>query len=114
MKILVCVKQVPDTAAERTLRPGERTLDREAVDGLINEFDEYAIEEDLKIAEARGVSLVFAPCAVDVRRQRAGAGPPLRPLSAPDLRPQGLWLGLFIDGGTSAPGQLGCTGVCHG
>jgi electron transfer flavoprotein beta subunit len=52
--IVVCVKQVPDTAVERTLRPGEGTLDRESVDGLINELDEYAIEEGLKIAEAHG------------------------------------------------------------
>jgi electron transfer flavoprotein beta subunit len=54
MNIVVCVKQVPDTAAERTLRPGDGTLDRETPDGLINELDEYAIEEGLKIAEAHG------------------------------------------------------------
>ena len=54
MNIVVCVKQVPDTAVERTLRPGAGTLDRETPDGLINELDEYAIEEGLKIAEAQG------------------------------------------------------------
>ena len=54
MNIVVCVKQVPDTAVERTLRPGAGTLDRETPDGLINELDEYAIEEGLKIAEAHG------------------------------------------------------------
>ncbi|HEX6448120.1 MAG TPA: electron transfer flavoprotein subunit beta, partial [Trebonia sp.] len=48
------MKQVPDTAVERTLRPGEGTLEREKLDGLINELDEYAIEEGLKIAEAHG------------------------------------------------------------
>ena len=53
MKIVVCVKQVPDTAAERTLRPADSTLDRAAVDGLINEIDEYAIEEGLLLAEAQ-------------------------------------------------------------
>ncbi|HEX6448450.1 MAG TPA: electron transfer flavoprotein subunit beta/FixA family protein [Trebonia sp.] len=54
MNIVVCVKQVPDTAVERTLRPGAGTLDRETPDGLINELDEYAIEEGLKIADAHG------------------------------------------------------------
>jgi len=54
MKIVVCVKQVPDTAVERTLTPGDGTLDRASLDGLINELDEYAIEEGLKIAEAQG------------------------------------------------------------
>jgi len=53
MNIVVCVKQVPDTAVERTLT-GEGTLDRASVDGLINELDEYAIEEGLRIAEAHG------------------------------------------------------------
>jgi electron transfer flavoprotein beta subunit len=54
MNIVVCVKQVPDTAAERKLKPGDATLDREAADGLINELDEYAIEEALLIKEAHG------------------------------------------------------------
>jgi electron transfer flavoprotein beta subunit len=53
MNIVVCVKQVPDTAAERTLKPEDGTLDRASVDGLINELDEYAIEEGLRIAEAQ-------------------------------------------------------------
>jgi electron transfer flavoprotein beta subunit len=54
VNIVVCVKQVPDTAVERTLRAGEGTLDRASADGLINELDEYAIEEGLRIAEAHG------------------------------------------------------------
>ncbi|HEY9242729.1 MAG TPA: electron transfer flavoprotein subunit beta/FixA family protein [Streptosporangiaceae bacterium] len=54
MNIVVCVKQVPDTWAERTLRPDDSTLDRASVDGVINELDEYAIEEGLRLAEAHG------------------------------------------------------------
>ena len=58
MNIVVCVKQVPDTWAERKLKPGDATLDRESVDGLINELDEYAIEEALQIKEANDGSEV--------------------------------------------------------
>jgi electron transfer flavoprotein beta subunit len=54
MNIVVCVKQVPDTGMERKLKPDDSTLDRESVDGLINELDEYAIEEALLTAEAHG------------------------------------------------------------
>ena len=54
LNVVVCVKQVPDTAAERKLRPGDAMLDRESVEGLINELDEYAVEEALQIAEAHG------------------------------------------------------------
>jgi len=53
VNIVVLVKQVPDTAVERTLKDSDGTLDRASVDGLINELDEYAIEEGLKIAEAQ-------------------------------------------------------------
>jgi electron transfer flavoprotein beta subunit len=54
LNIVVCVKQVPDTATERTLTAGTGTLDRQTPDGLINELDEYAIEEGLRIAGAHG------------------------------------------------------------
>jgi len=52
LNIVVCVKQVPDTWAERTLREEDARLDRASVDGVINELDEYAIEEGLRQAEA--------------------------------------------------------------
>ena len=54
MDVVVCVKQVPDTAVERMLRPADGILDRVSPDGLINELDEYAIEEGLRLAEAHG------------------------------------------------------------
>jgi electron transfer flavoprotein beta subunit len=54
MNIVVCVKQVPDTWSERTLRPDDSRLDRDAADAVPNELDEYAIEEGLRLAEAHG------------------------------------------------------------
>ncbi|MEV6986311.1 electron transfer flavoprotein subunit beta/FixA family protein [Sphaerisporangium sp. NPDC051017] len=54
MNIVVCVKQVPDTATERKLNAKDNTLDRDAADGVINELCEYAVEEALKIKEAHG------------------------------------------------------------
>ena len=54
MNIVVCMKQVPDTYSERTLKPADSTLDRDAADAVINELDEYAIEEGLRLAEAHG------------------------------------------------------------
>ena len=54
MNIVVCMKQVPDTWSERTLRPADSTLDRAAADGVINELDEYAVEEGLRLAQAHG------------------------------------------------------------
>jgi electron transfer flavoprotein beta subunit len=54
MNIVVCVKQVPDTETKRTLKSDDKTLDRAAADGVLNELDEYAVEEALRIKEAHG------------------------------------------------------------
>ena len=52
MNIVVLMKQVPDTEAERRLDPADNTLDRAAVDPVINYIDEFAIEEGLRLKEA--------------------------------------------------------------
>jgi electron transfer flavoprotein beta subunit len=54
MNIVVLVKQVPDSGSERNLRMDDRTVDRASANNVINEMDEYAIEEALKIKEAHG------------------------------------------------------------
>jgi electron transfer flavoprotein beta subunit len=54
MNIVVCVKQVPDTWAEKRLDPNDKTVDRAGVDGVMNEIDEYAVEEALRLKEAHG------------------------------------------------------------
>ena len=54
MNIVVLVKQVPDTWAERKLNAADKTLDRASVDVVMNEIDEYAVEEALRIKEAQG------------------------------------------------------------
>ncbi|MBI2955270.1 MAG: electron transfer flavoprotein subunit beta/FixA family protein [Chloroflexi bacterium] len=53
MNIVVCLKQVPDTTAEKKLN-AEFRLDRASVEKIINPFDEYAIEEALKLKEQKG------------------------------------------------------------
>jgi electron transfer flavoprotein beta subunit len=54
MNIVVCVKQVPDTWSEKKLDPSDSTLDRGATDPVMNEMDEYAVEEALRLQEAQG------------------------------------------------------------
>jgi electron transfer flavoprotein beta subunit len=53
MNIVVLVKQVPDSGAERSLSETDNTVERGS-GNVINEMDEYAIEEALKIKEAHG------------------------------------------------------------
>ncbi|WP_410674724.1 electron transfer flavoprotein subunit beta/FixA family protein [Amycolatopsis sp. cmx-4-68] len=50
--IVVLVKQVPDTYSERKLSGADHTLDRESADAVLDEINEKAVEEALKIKEA--------------------------------------------------------------
>jgi electron transfer flavoprotein beta subunit len=52
MNIVVLMKQVPDTEGDRRLDPNDNTVDRSAVDPVINYIDEFAIEEGLRLKEA--------------------------------------------------------------
>jgi electron transfer flavoprotein beta subunit len=54
MNIVVLVKQVPDTEGDRRLDPDDKTVDRAAVDPVINYIDEFAIEEGLLLKEKHG------------------------------------------------------------
>jgi electron transfer flavoprotein beta subunit len=50
MKIIVCIKQVPETTEVR-INPETNTLVREGVKSIINPFDMYAIEEAVRLKE---------------------------------------------------------------
>ncbi|GAA5182225.1 electron transfer flavoprotein subunit beta/FixA family protein [Rugosimonospora acidiphila] len=79
MNIVVLVKQVPDSGSERSLSPDDNTVDRGSANNVINEMDEYAIEEALKIQEAHGgevtVLTVGPQHASDSIRKALSMGP---------------------------------------
>jgi len=58
MKIAVCIKQVPDTEARLRVRKDGLWLEEEDLPFVINESDEYALEEGLRLAEATGGEVV--------------------------------------------------------
>ncbi|MEA3460136.1 MAG: electron transfer flavoprotein subunit beta, partial [Chloroflexota bacterium] len=53
MHAIVCIKQVPDTT-DIKINPETGTLVREGVESIVNPFDEYAIEEGLRLRERFG------------------------------------------------------------
>ena len=65
MNIVVLVKQVPDTWAERKLDPSTKTLDRASVDVVMNEIDEYAVEEALRLKESGGGEVTIVTMGPD-------------------------------------------------
>jgi electron transfer flavoprotein beta subunit len=78
MNIVVLVKQVPDSGSERKLDPADNTVARASADNVINEMDEYAIEEALTIKEAQGgevtVLTVGPDSATDAIRKALSMG----------------------------------------
>jgi electron transfer flavoprotein beta subunit len=53
VNIVVCIKQVPGTTQVK-INPETGTLIRDGVEAIVNPFDEYAIEEALRIKEKIG------------------------------------------------------------
>ena len=56
MKVYVCIKHVPNTAAKITLE-GSTAYD-ESVKFVVNPYDEFAVEEGLKLADGDDVVVV--------------------------------------------------------
>ena len=53
MNITVCIKQVPETTSVQ-INPETNTLMREGTEGIINPFDEFALEMALELKELHG------------------------------------------------------------
>ena len=60
MKILVLVKQVPDTATQVKLGADPRAIETTGITWIVSPYDEFALEEALRIREKRGQGEVVA------------------------------------------------------
>ncbi len=58
MKIAVCVKQVPDAGDRLRVAGDGKWIDEDELKLVINESDQYALEEGLKLAESSGGEVV--------------------------------------------------------
>ncbi|MBZ5495389.1 MAG: electron transfer flavoprotein subunit beta/FixA family protein [Acidobacteriia bacterium] len=58
MKIIVCVKYVPDTAIKVKVAPGGKAVNIADVSFVVNPYDEYAVEEALRIKEKSGGEVI--------------------------------------------------------
>ncbi|MBE0592239.1 MAG: electron transfer flavoprotein subunit beta/FixA family protein [Gemmatimonadales bacterium] len=54
MKLAVCVKRVPDSEARIRIGADGKSIDETGVKFVLNPYDEYAVEEALKLKEASG------------------------------------------------------------
>lgn len=60
MKILVAVKQVPDTATPIKIGGDPKTIETAGITWIVSPYDEFAVEEALRIKEKRGAGEVVA------------------------------------------------------
>jgi electron transfer flavoprotein beta subunit len=60
MKILVMIKQVPDTATQVKIGGDGRVIDTAGITWIVSPYDEFALEEALRIKEKRGQGEVVA------------------------------------------------------
>lgn len=76
MKIVVCIKQVPDTTDIKWTE--NNTIQREGVESIINPFCEYALETALKIKSKNNASVTAVtmgpPQAQEILRKAIGMG----------------------------------------
>ena len=68
LNIVVLVKQVPDTAAEKKLGANLR-LDRASVARVLNPFDEYAVEEAIRLKEKGGHTITVLSMGPDTAKE---------------------------------------------
>ena len=77
MKIIVCVKQVPD-AKDVRLDPKTNTMAREGVESIMNPFDRHALEEAVRLKEQHGGTVTVIsmgpPQADEVLRDAVSCG----------------------------------------
>jgi electron transfer flavoprotein beta subunit len=70
MKIVVCIKYVPDTAIKIKVTPDGKGVDLSDVSFIVNPYCEFAVEEALKLKEAKGGEVIV----VSAGSEQATAG----------------------------------------
>ncbi len=70
MRIVVCVKYVPDTAIKVKITPDRKAVDWTEVAFVVNPYDEFAVEEALQIKERSGGEVIV----VGAGGERAAGG----------------------------------------
>ena len=69
MKLAVCVNHVPDTAAKINIAADGKSIDKTGVTFVLNPYDEFAIEECLRLKEKNGGEVVAISLGGDAHKE---------------------------------------------
>jgi electron transfer flavoprotein beta subunit len=65
MNIVVCIKQVPDTETKIKIDAGGKGVDQAGINWVVSPYDEFAVEEALRIKETRDGEVVVVSAGSD-------------------------------------------------
>lgn len=68
MKLAVCINHVPDTASKINVVEGRR-IDTTGITFVLNPYDEFAIEECLRLKEKRGGEVIAVSLGTDTHKE---------------------------------------------
>lgn len=69
MKLAVCINHVPDTAAKINIAAGGMNIDKTGVTYIISPYDEFAIEECLRLKEKNGGDVTVISLGGDAHKE---------------------------------------------
>jgi electron transfer flavoprotein beta subunit len=69
MKIAVCINHVPDTAAKINIASDGKSIDKTGVPFVVNPYDEFAIEECLRIKEKQTGEVIAVSLGNDSHKE---------------------------------------------
>ena len=69
MKLAVCINHVPDTAAKINIAADGKTIDKTGVTYVISPYDEFAVEESLRLKEKNGGDVTAVSLGGDVHKE---------------------------------------------
>ncbi len=65
MNILVCISRVPDTASKILVGADGKTIDKNGLKFILNPYDEFALEEGLRLREKNGGTVTAVTFGTD-------------------------------------------------
>jgi electron transfer flavoprotein beta subunit len=69
MKLAVCINHVPDTETKVKIGPDGKSIDKTGVNFVLNPYDEFAIEECLRLKEKNGGEVVAVSLGGDAHKE---------------------------------------------
>jgi electron transfer flavoprotein beta subunit len=69
MKLVVCINHVPDTTAKINVGSDGKSIDKAGVGFVINPYDEFAVEECLRLKEKNGGEVIAVSLGGDAHKE---------------------------------------------